>query len=165
MATMFEPDLRAYLLDNADLQAAISNRLFYNSAPQNERRSRVIIRVSSQQTRTVDKGLVNDWTSDLNIDALAPTYREAATAASALAAALGNIRNVVEGETILTYVKVHPAEDIPSMPVEGSAKPVFGKNLRAIVHWREVRPGEELPIDPAARYKNMIFAPDQCMLL
>lgn len=165
MATMFEPDLRAHLLRDADLQAVVGNRLFYNSAPQNERRARIIARVSSEQTRTVDKGPVNDWTSNLNVDALAPSYREAATAASAIAAALAKIRNVVEGETILTYVKVFPAEDIPSMPVEGTAKPVFGKNLRAIAHWREVREGEELPFDPRDRYKNLLLGYGQCTLL
>ena len=132
---MMEVDLRAILTSNTDLTALVDDRVFFQAAPQDERRPRVLIRLAHYQHRTL-AGANNDYTTQASIDALANNYSGACTLANAVQTALQDIRYKTQGGTIFNLIHCDNADDIAAEPQAATATATFGRNIRARIEWQ-----------------------------
>ena len=132
---MMEADFRAILIANAALTVLVCDRVFFQAAPQDERRPRVLIRLAHYQHRTL-AGANNDYTTQASIDVLANTYREACTLGNAVQVALQDVRFKTQGDTIFNLIHADNADDIPAMPQAATSTATFGRNIRARIEWQ-----------------------------
>ena len=131
---MMEVDLRAILISNAALMSLVDGRVFFQAAPQDERRPRVLIRLFHYQHRTLE-GATNDYTTQASIDVLGPSYREACTLGNAVQTALQDIRYKTQGGTIFNLIHCDNADDIAAEP-QAATTATFGRNSRARIEWQ-----------------------------
>lgn len=129
-----ETDFRALLLADASLKALVGERVFFSAQPQDERRPRLLIRLHHYQHRTLT-GPTDDTTTRASIDALAPTYSQAAEIAEAVQNAL-DVHFLTQGKTLFTLITADDIDDIPQQPQASRETATFGRNLPATVYWR-----------------------------
>lgn len=125
---MIEVAFRLVLNEDEDTQGLTEGRVYFNAAPQNERRPRVVLRLVSAVPGHVFGGK-GGWTKGrMQADCLAPTYEQA----KELAAAVNEVLDGFSGnkdETEIAFIETENKRDIPMLPLEGSATPTFGVSI------------------------------------
>lgn len=123
---MIEPAARIILSQDAVVGPLVVDRIYFGVAKQNERRPRLVLLLVSSVPGHTFEGKAGYRKGRLQCDCLAPTYAEAKALASAAQSALDNFSGTRD-DTIIDWLEVGEARDIPMLPPTGAENPTtFG---------------------------------------
>ncbi len=126
---MIEPAVRSILLADAAVVLAVSDRVWFGLRPEGERRPGIVItRESGSDPGNLDgsAGFVN---GTLQLDCLAPTYKEAKQLGSKVIDAVDYFSGDVN-ELHIDWLIIDDESDIAVLPPTGKASPsTFGVSL------------------------------------
>lgn len=126
---MIETATRTILVTNAAVLAVIVDRVWFGMRPQGERRPGIVItRIGGSDPGNLE-GSAGCVRGTLQLDCLAPTYREAKELAAKAIDAIDGYSGKV-GQTDIDYLSVDDDSDIPVIAPEGKSSPAtFGVSL------------------------------------
>lgn len=126
---MIEPAVRSVLLADADVALAVADRVWFALRPQGERRAGVVIaRQNGSDPGNLD-GPAGYVVGTLQLDCLAPTYKDAKLLAAKVTSAIDGYTGTIGG-TQIDWLTVADHSDVPVMPPEGKSTPqTFGVSL------------------------------------
>lgn len=130
---MIEPSFRAILLASQPVRLLTEDRVYLGNADQNERRSRIVLTLTSRENAHCLDGPAGYSTGLMNVACLAPSYQKSKELADAARAALDGYT----GLGVSSYIEIHlieieSEEDIHAAPLEGQGvSPTFGVSLTA----------------------------------
>ena len=123
---MIEPATRIILSQDAVIGPLVTDRIYFIVAPQNERRPRIVLLLVSSVPGHTFEGQAGYRKGRLQCDCLAPSYQQAKELATAAQSALDNFTGTVDS-TVIDWLEVDEARDIPMLPPTGAEKPTtFG---------------------------------------
>jgi hypothetical protein len=121
---VIETTIRTILAGDDAVVALVSDRIWPGNRPQNERRTGCVITLPDKQFPQTLDDHAGYATGTVQVDSLAPTYREAKELTEAIKAALDQYESAD-----VDYLIVDDEHDIPSAPLDGKALPTFGVSL------------------------------------
>lgn len=143
---MIEPALRTLLHDAAHVHQTVDDRIFFGIKPQGERRPSLVITVVSHVHAHVFSGHAGWANVRFQVDCWAATYQGAKELAQAVRFAAAQFRrdwspNVVippgENQTRIQTIEVTTERDIATLPLEGTAVPLYGVALDVMVMYTD----------------------------
>jgi hypothetical protein len=134
---MIVPAVRTILAGDSAVASVAIDRIWLGVRPQNERRAGIVLTlVNGEHPHTLEEhaGYV---TGTVQVDCLAPTYREARELAAKVITAIDRYSGVAASTTI-DWLMVETESDVPTQPLEGAAvAPTFGVSLEvSFMHQR-----------------------------
>jgi len=127
---MIEPGFRILLTAAPVVQALVTDRLYFNAGPQDERRPRLVLTLISSIPGFTFEGRGGYVKGRMQITALAPTYPEAKQLVTAVRDAIDAYSGTVD-DTEFGFILTENTRDIPAVPFEGRALPTFGVSIDA----------------------------------
>lgn len=133
---MIEPALRAVLVANTAVAGIAADRVYFLNKPQNVRRPCVVINRTGSGFFPTFKGRTRVIRGTLQFDCLAENYPAAKQLGRAVREALDNYSGTSAGVPI-RWVEIEDESDVPTLPIEGRATPLFGVSIDVRVMYDE----------------------------
>lgn len=133
---MIEPALRAVLIANTVVAGIAVDRVYFLNKPQNERRPCVVINRTGSGFFPTFQGRAKVIRGTLQLDCLAESYPAAKQLGRAVRDALDNYSGTSAGVAI-RWVAIEDESDLPTLPLEGRATPLFGISIDVRVMYDE----------------------------
>lgn len=127
---MIEQSFISLLSTTPAVTMIANDRVYPGNRPQNERRPSIVLTRTGTQTFRTFKKRARTIKGTMQIDCLAPTYREAKELAKAVSSVLDDFKGV-SMNTRFHWVEIDDESDIPTAPLEGKAEATFGVSLDA----------------------------------
>lgn len=127
---MTEAAIRQLLVGDDDVKALADERVYFNIAPQDERRPRIVLTLLSLAPDFTFDNRSNWGSGSMQIACLAPTYPEAKQLVAAAREVLEAFEGTQDG-TEFGWIQTENMRDIPAAPLTGRAVPTFGVSIDA----------------------------------
>lgn len=126
---MIDTALRAILLADTDVAAVVDERVWFGLRPQGERRAGIVIRRTGGSDPGTLEGSAGYVTGSMDLDVLAPTYKDAKQLAVRVTTAIDGYSGAIAG-TLIDWLAVSDDSDIPQIPPEAKSTPTtYGVSL------------------------------------